>query len=243
MSHFNTYGRMAEADVDDIIQNGRYYAQQEAEQYIPADVMKKLDLQASDSFVDIGCGMGINLREALKRTKDCSACDHSNIVGKLQKNSEFKDVKFYDGSFLDIDFGRQFSKVLIYCVAPALPDEETLLNFCEKGVSIMQKDGLMLLGDLSNIDKKKRFLDSERGKRFQEEWENNQKKTDADNPTASYIEPGDEKAVTINDDTVFKILQTYRSKGFHTYLLDQPQNLPFGNTREDIVIVGPEYQN
>ena len=29
----------------------------------------------------------------------------------------------------------------------------------------------------------------------------------------------------------------------HAYVLDQPQNLPFGNSREDILVVGPEYED
>jgi len=39
-----------------------------------------------------------------------------------------------------------------------------------------------------------------------------------------------------------KILLHARKKGFHSYLLEQPSNLPFGNSREDILIVGPEYE-
>jgi len=36
--------------------------------------------------------------------------------------------------------------------------------------------------------------------------------------------------------TTFKIIS-------HAYILDQPQNSLFGNTRDGIIIVGPEYEN
>ena len=121
MSHFNTYGRMAEANVDDIIQNGRYYAQAEAEKLIPADVMQKMQLKPSDSFLDVGCGLGINLRAALEHTNNCGACDHENVLAKLQEQPCFSDVNWHPGSFLDVEFNQKFSKILIYGVVPALP--------------------------------------------------------------------------------------------------------------------------
>ena len=117
------------------------------------------------------------------------------------------------------------------------------MAFIEKAVSIMEDHGALLIGDFSNVDKKDRFLKSKRGQQFQKEWEEKQKQSDAKNPTSDFIKPGDETAVTITDETIFKILKQYRDRGFNTCLLTQPQDLPFGNTREDILILGPEYQD
>jgi len=234
---------MAAAGVDNIIQNGRYYAQAEAEKRMPADVINKLRPRKTDSFLDVGCGLGVNLLECLKYTPDCSACDHENILNKLKEQSKFSDVNFYPGDFLSINFDRKFSKILIYGVVPALPNKEVLLSFIEKGVSLLEPDGMMLIGDFSNVDKKKRFMESKRGLKFQKEWEEKQAQSDEHNPTKKFIKEGDEKAVVITDDIVLEILKLYRAKGFGTYLLNQPQDLPFGNTREDILIVGPEYED
>lgn len=99
----------------------------------------------------------------------------------------------------------------------------------------------MLIGDLSNVDKKDRFLQSERGKIFQKEWEESNKTDNNENDDIRDLQT--EKTVIINDQTVYDILKMIREKGFHAYLLDQPQNLPFGNTREDILVVGPEYSD
>lgn len=243
MSHYNSYGKMAEANLDNIVQNGRYYAQQEAEKKMPRDVLIKLPLNAGDSFLDVGCGMGVNLKEALKYTKNCSACDHENITNKLKMLSEFSDVNFYPGNFLDLEFSQQFSKILIYGVVPTLPDRNTLYAFLDKGVSLLKDDGLLLIGDISNIDKKRRFLKTKRGQEFQKKWEENCKKLDAQNPISKFISSENSKTVIINDKIVLDLVKRYRDRGFQTYLLNQPQNLPFGNTREDMLIVGPEYQD
>lgn len=243
MAHYNTYGKMALADVDEVIQNGRYYAQQEAEKYIPGDVFSKLPVKPEDNFLDVGCGMGLNLRQAVEYTKNCSACDHENVIGRIETDPAFSDVTFYGGDFLSLDIQEKFSKILIYGVVPALPDEDVLFSFIEKGVSLMKEDGLLLVGDFANIDKKRRFLQSEKGKKFQEEWEKQCASLDQDNPTSQFVSPQDAQAVSITDEMMFDILRTYRKRGFDVYILNQKQNLPFGHTREDILIVGPEYED
>ena len=64
MSQFDVYGKMASSNVcDDIIQNGRYSIQSDAEKYIPSDVFAKLNLNAEDVFLDIGCGLGLNFED------------------------------------------------------------------------------------------------------------------------------------------------------------------------------------
>jgi trans-aconitate methyltransferase len=241
MSQFDIYGKIATTDIEDIVQNGRYYFQQEAEKFMPVDIFSKLTVNSEDSFIDIGCGTGVNLREALKYTKNCSACDHANVIKKIEQYSEFSDVNFYPGDLLSLDIKKQFSKILIYGVIQTLPDEVTMYSFIEKALSLMQEDGLMLIGDLSNIDKKRRFLNSKRGAAFQKEWEEKFAKADKIKPIKNLFSSESDKAISITDNIVFDILKIYREKGFHTYLLNQHPKLSFGNTREDILIAGPEY--
>ena len=43
--------------------------------------------------------------------------------------------------------------------------------------------------------------------------------------------------------TSLKIIEYIRRKNFHAYVLDQPPNLPFGNTREDILVLSLENED
>ena len=49
----------------------------------------------------------------------------------------------------------------------------------------------------------------------------------------------DDKIMIFNDKNVLQIISHIREKGLHAYLLSQPGDLPFGHTREDILIEKP----
>lgn len=241
MTHYDVYGRMAVADLSETTQNGRYPAQQAGEKLVPKDVMAKLEINAEDSFLDIGCGLGLNLEPISKIARVCAACDHPNVIAKLkEKRGEIK-ADLYSGNFLELDFDRTYTKILAYSVLPALPDKEALYAFVEKALSLLDTKGRMLLGDLGNSDKKKRFLNSERGKAFQAEWERLCREQNAGEDAAGF-QTEDDGAVAIDDRFILDLMAFIRTKGFDAYLFDQPSNLPFGNTREDLLVVGPEYE-
>jgi hypothetical protein len=55
---------------------------------------------------------------------------------------------------------------------------------------------------------------------------------------------GNDSPLTFDDSLILKIIEhNNRHNNFYAYVLDQPQNLPFGNSREDILVVGPEYED
>lgn len=240
MSHFETYGKLAKQDVDDTCQNGRYAIQKDAEANIPADIISKLAIKPTDSFLDIGCGLGLNLKPIAGMVAEAVGCDHENVIEKAKERVDNPSVEFIGGNFLEIGFDKKFDKVLAYSVLPALPDEDVVYAFVEKALGVLKPEGRMLFGDLSNTDKKARFLASKRGERFKEEWDKNYANQSDDENLSSFSDAG--PAVNITDKTVMDLVGFIRSKGFHAYVMDQPQNLPFGNSREDILVIGPEYE-
>ena len=86
----------------------------------------------------------------------------------------------------------------------------------------------MLIGDIPNISKRKRFFSSETGIAFHKNFMN----TD-EPPVVAHakLESGE-----IDDGIIMGILQRYRGYGFDTYLLPQNSKLPMYNRREDILI-------
>jgi len=242
MSQYDVYGRMAAAGVTEIIQNGRYISQKEAEQYVPDDIIKKLKINRDDTFFDIGCGLGLNLIPISKRVRLAFACDHPDVIKILCKKELPAKISFYKGDFLNINTNRIFTKILAYSVLTSLENEKTLFSFIDKTLTLLSPHGRMLLGDFANIDKKSRFLSSKRGKLFIKKWKRLNSKQENEEDVSIYHTENDSSLV-FNDALILKILEHIRHNNFHAYVLDQPQNLPFGNTREDILVVGPEYKD
>jgi cyclopropane fatty-acyl-phospholipid synthase-like methyltransferase len=241
MSHFDVYGRMAASGVAEVLQNGRYMSQKEAEQFVPADIIRKLRVNPLDSFLDVGCGLGLNLIPVGKIAKSAMACDHPNVIRLLKQKTLPPSIEFFEGDFLSFETDRKFTKILSYSVLPALPSVEVVFAFVDKALGLVSRDGRILLGDISNVDKKSRFTSSTRGKEFQKEWEVLNRNSETED--VSIYQTESDTAVTFCDALVLKMVEHIRRKGFNAYVLNQPQNLPFGNTREDILVVGPEYED
>ena len=242
MSQYDNYGRMAAAGVTEILQNGRYTSQKEAVQHVPDDVAKKLKINRDDTFLDIGCGLGLNLIPISKIVRLAFACDHPNVIKRLCEKDLPANISFYEGDFLSSAANRSFTKILAYSVLHTLANEKILFSFIDKTLSLLSPQGRMLLGDIANVNKKKRFLSSERGKLFQKKWERLNSKQNKEEDVTIYYK-GNDSPLTFEDSLILKILEHIRHNNFHAYVLDQPQNLPFGNSREDILVVGPEYED
>lgn len=242
MSHIEFYGRIAEAGVDEIQQNGRYAIQEEAQAKIPFDVEQKLDIKPYDNVLDIGCGMGLNLLHLASKAQTVTGCDHPSIMDRLQPNvSHMNNVTLKGGDFLALNFKEKYTKILIYSVFPALSSMDIAMEFIDKAITLLDDNGMVLIGDIANIDKKDRFLKSKKGKNFQIEWDRLRNESQETDQVSAYQDK-DAKFAIMNDQSILDILSYIRQKGLDAYVLNQAQELPFGNTREDILIVGPEYE-
>jgi 2-polyprenyl-3-methyl-5-hydroxy-6-metoxy-1,4-benzoquinol methylase len=241
MSHFDAYGRIAQKEIDPIFQNGRYPAQRDAQNNIPPDVERKLKINSSDNLLDVGCGMGLNLIPLSNKVKSCTGCDHPDVIARLKKAEPNLKAQLIGADFLMHDFKGQYSKILIYSVLPALPNKDVMFAFIDKAIQLLSPDGILLFGDLANTDKKKRFVESRRGQEFQKEW---LKKASTQDQTDGFAEfEKESECVAINDTVMMEVLMHVRKTGRNAYVCAQPENLPFGNTREDIVVYGPEYKS
>jgi hypothetical protein len=47
----------------------------------------------------------------------------------------------------------------------------------------------------------------------------------------------DTENVQFDDTFMLEIIKQTRASGYHSYILSQPGNLPFGYTREDILVI------
>lgn len=121
--------------------------------------------------------------------------------------------------------------IIAYSVFHYIYVEDNFFNFIDSALMLLANGGEMLIGDIPNTSKRKRFFSSETGIAFHKEF----MKTDA-LPEINHLtlEPG-----KIDDSVVFSVLMHCREAGFDSYLLPQDESLPMANRREDICIKKP----
>lgn len=237
-NYYDYYGELANTSGSYTELTGRYAIQEASERLIVPDIINKLSIKPKDVLLEIGCGPG-NLLIPLSFYVDAAfGIDHPNVIEKLKVRFTDEKLNLIGDDFFKHIFNQKFDKILCYGVVPALPNEGLVYSILDKAMDLLKPSGKLLLGDLNNIDKKSRFLNSARGMKFQEDWNSKMvhvKETDIETPA-------DHKLV-VDDKLVMGLIEHIRKKGMHGYIYDQPQDLPFGNSREDIVVVGPEYSD
>jgi SAM-dependent methyltransferase len=208
------------------------------EEFILNDIIKKLDIQNAQSKVllDIGIGCSdlakyiIHLCRTEKMT--LLAVDSKEMLDNIE---DAEHVEKYYGYFPDQmeelinKYSNNVDFIICYSIFHYVFYNTCSYRFLDIAVSLLKPGGKLLLADLPNISKRKRFFSSDTGILFHQKFT----KTDT-LPELKYlgIEPSQ-----IDDGVVFGILQRYRNFGYETYLLQQNQYLPMANRREDILIV------
>ena len=237
---FENYGKRAKLTKNFTIISGRYSIQKSAERLIFYDVKSKLNIEPNDTCLDIGCGPGNLLIPLSFLVNKITGIDHSDVIEKLQKRfSDLNNIELIKGNFLDLKMDKGFTKILVYSVLHCLEDQKEVLEFIDKANSLLTPGGKILFGDIPNISRKERFLSSHYGKEFLKEWNSkraNSKNSDEIEQSKLDRLPVDVNTVKFNDDFMLKIIKKLRKEGYHAYILPQHPELPFGYTREDILV-------
>ncbi len=229
---FENYARRAKSGLTPTEVAGRYRSQAAAERRIVPDVLAKLDIEPDDTLIEIGCGVGGLLIPIGERVASCVGVDHPDVLTELRKRYDGANLTTVAGNFLDIDFKDRFSKVLVYSVLHCLADKDEAIRFIDKALGLLAPGGRMLVGDIPTTERKARFLASETGKRIDAEW-----RSQSQSAGSAPVELADDPNVFMpTDGFVLELIGRIRSRGHHAYLLPQPTDLPFGYTREDILV-------
>jgi SAM-dependent methyltransferase len=235
---FDNYGKRAENLKDTLQVAGRMPAQRSAERLIVSDIIEKLQISPDDNCLDIGCNVGNILLPLSFMVKSMVGIDNESCTNRLKNRFDGDNITLIHGDFLVLDFnGKEFNKIIIYSVLHYLGQAE-VDPFIKKAVSLLAPGGCMLLGDIPNLSLKMRFLESECGKLFQKKWDLLCQETECDMVVCEY--PQDPDIAEFDDECILLILRTLREMGLNAYILPQNPRLPFGNTREDILVIRPE---
>ena len=206
-----------------------------------ADITGKLTAinQHNKKIADIGCGCDDLAHKIINR---CVENENSLYLIDSQEMlnllPDSKNVPKISGKFpneLDDFINREknsFDAILVYSVMHYVTLEDSVFNFIDRAVELLAPSGRLLLGDLPNRTKRKRFFLSPEGIKTHREYTG---APEAKPPVDLFeIETG-----KLDDAIIFAIMQRYRNHGLETYLLPQAENLPMANRREDILIVKP----
>jgi hypothetical protein len=207
------------------------------EEAIFEDIIGKLQVKKKEDqlFLDIGPGCS-DLPQLLHKHAMDNGCtivlvDSQEMLNLLPAH---ETTAKYAGRFPDdvpellASYQNRVDYIVTYSTLLCVFYDACIYKFIDAAVSLLKPGGVLLIGDVPNISKRKRFFSSEAGKQFHKEF----MKTDED-PVVEHaqLEPGQ-----IDDGIILGILQRYRGFRFDSYLLPQNDALPFANRREDILI-------
>lgn len=230
---YENFGARAASAAHFLEMAGRAKPLAAAEKRILADVMAKLRLEANDDLLEIGCGPGGLLLPLSFFVRSATGVDHPNAIAAFRSRLGTGGPKLIEGNFLDVAIPGAFSKILIYSVVHYLSDERELLRFVDKAVGLLKPGGLLLLGDVPNADKKKRFLRTRKGREVMKAWEK---------VAASFRGiPGpamrpDPDLIAIDDRILLSLMTRLRRQGHEAFLLEQPEGLAMCYSREDVLV-------
>ncbi|ANE55264.1 hypothetical protein [Methylomonas sp. DH-1] len=209
------------------------------EKYIFDDILTKLSLLEKESkyILDIGPGCSdlpqIFINYCQKKKHSLILIDAPEMLEQLPDAPHIKKIPgFYpDCPDLIEQFTEKIDIILCYSVLHYIFVDTSIFRFLDLSLSLLAPGGQMLLGDIPNISKRKRFFASDTGIKFHQDF---MQTTDIPEVKFNQIEHNQ-----IDDAIVMAIAQRARQQGFDAYILPQAANLPMANRREDILIIRP----
>jgi hypothetical protein len=121
--------------------------------------------------------------------------------------------------------------IVCYSVLHYIFVETNLFTFLDRSLALLADGGEMLIGDIPNQSKRKRFFSSANGIKFHQNFTGTK-----DIPKVDFtsIELG-----KIDDSVILGLILRARAAGYEGYLMPQPADLPMANRREDLLIRKP----
>ena len=233
------YGCIAEWGLDPVLQAGRFDFQAAAESRIIWDVVSKTSPKADDRLLDIGAGAGLVTIPLSFMVREVVAMDDPRVIARLRSRYCDNKISFLEGNFPERLPEGSFDIIVAYSVLQYMPDISAVTQFALDAARLLAPGGRLLLGDLPNKDAKIRLAQSRDAEHHAQEWKEELRRSQTDFALRKSL---DEALSTVPAQGVFSdkelcdLLLALRSAGFVAYIAPQPHNLPFGLTREDILV-------
>ena len=238
---FDDFRRMAQDDSLSIYEKIGFpnsYREGKEEQ-IFKDIETKLSHLGGREKIVLDVGPGCS-RLPLMLIERCRAQGHTLLlVDSAEMLSRLPDESFIEKfpayyPAADELFDRYTGKVdviLSYSVLHYVFAESNVWEFLDRSLALLADGGEMLIGDIPNISKRKRFFASRAGIEFHQAFTGT---SEIPEVNFQHVESGH-----IDDAVVLSLVMRARAAGYDAYVLPQAEDLPMANRREDIFIRKP----
>jgi cyclopropane fatty-acyl-phospholipid synthase-like methyltransferase len=128
-------------------------------------------------------------------------------------------------------YAERVDAIVAYSVLHYVFPNSNVHSFLAAAVGLLAHGGSMLIGDIPNLSKRRRFFSSPAGHAHHREF------TGSDDPpdvTCDVPAPG-----RIDDTVLLGLVSRVRAAGCDAYLVPQADGLPMANRREDLLIYRP----
>lgn len=209
------------------------------EENIFTDICAKLDLLEAENKIVLDIGPGCS-DLPLMLIEQCRGKGHQlHLIDNAEMLALLPDAQFirktaalFPNCAEVIESLRGKVDVIIcYSVLHYIFVDTAFFRFLDTSLTLLAPGGQMLIGDIPNVSKRKRFFASETGVKFHQKFMNTK-----EGPSVGFNKIEHD---LIDDAVVFSLLQRARAEGFDAYVLPQAVNLPMANRREDILITRP----
>lgn len=189
-----------------------------------------------DIVLDIGCGCSelpqLLIHRCRAREHELVMCDSPEMLAHLKDEPFLRKCPGRFPKECDLtEYVGRVQAILVYSVLQYVFVESSIFDFLDSCLELLAPGGQLLLGDLPNASKRKRFFASENGQRFHQEF---MKTTDLPTVEFNVLERS-----KMDDAVILSLVARARSSGFDAYIVPQAFDLPMANRREDILIVRP----
>lgn len=219
----------------DILTSGRYLLNSfNYKKKLAKDILQKLELNAEDLVLDLGCNVGIYHPYLHRHIRYMLGVDASPaIILKAVNKHQFNNVEYL---IFDITkdwpaLTQKFSKVLLYSVIHFLNNIDDVEMLINKIQANMPPHGKIMLGEVRTKEKYDRFIQKQQKKKYK----NMRDHLFAINKLLHKALLGEIKGHPCTSYATEEIIKVGEKYGFKVTELEQQKFHPFYNTCSDFI--------